>query len=43
MRRNAQGSLSFAGAPPDQIVVSIPNGYMMQPRIPFLPLDADPS
>jgi hypothetical protein len=34
--------LGFAGAPPDQIVVSIPNGYIMQPRIPFLPVDAIP-
>jgi hypothetical protein len=32
----------FDGTPPDQIVVSIPNGYMIQPRIPFLPIDAIP-
>jgi len=36
------GALGFAGAPPDQIVVSIPNGYILQPRIPFLPVDAIP-
>jgi hypothetical protein len=32
----------FDGVPPDQIVVSIPNGYTIQPRIPFLPIDAIP-
>ena len=32
----------FDGIPPDQIVVSIPNGYFMQLRIPFLPLDPIP-
>lgn len=36
------GSLGFSGTPPDQIVVSIPNGYILQPRIPFLPIDAIP-
>ena len=36
------GSQVFDGTPPDQIVVSIPNGYMLQPRIPFLPIDAIP-
>lgn len=30
-------SPAFDGAPPDQIVVSIPAGYMMTARIPFLP------
>lgn len=39
---HCSGALGFAGAPPDQIVVSIPNGYIMQPRIPFLPIDAIP-
>jgi hypothetical protein len=33
---------AFDGTPPDQIVVSIPNGYMIQPRIPFLTIDAIP-
>ena len=28
------------GQPPDFIVVSIPNGYEVRPRIPFLPQDA---
>ena len=37
-----QGSPTFAGVPPDQIVVSIPQGYMIQLRIPFLPLDPIP-
>lgn len=32
----------FEAAPPDQIVVSIPNGYILQPRIPFLPINAIP-
>jgi len=32
----------FDGTPPDQIVVSIPNGYMIQPRIPFLPVNPIP-
>jgi hypothetical protein len=36
------GSPPFAGVPPDQIVVSIPAGFMMQLRIPFLPLDPIP-
>jgi hypothetical protein len=36
------GTPMFDGAPPDQIVVSMPNGYMVQPRIPFLPVDAIP-
>ncbi len=36
------GGLGFAGAPPDQIVVSIPNGYIMQARIPFLPVNDIP-
>lgn len=31
---------AFDGTPPDQIVVSIPNGYMVTPRIPLLPADA---
>ena len=35
-------SLNFSGNPPDQIVVSIPDGYVLQPRIPFLPVDAIP-
>ncbi len=30
----------FDGTPPDQIVVSIPNGYMLPVRIPFLPMDS---
>jgi hypothetical protein len=32
----------FDGTPPDQIVVSIPEGYTIQLRIPFLPLDPIP-
>jgi len=32
----------FDGTPPDQIVVSIPNGYMVTPRIPFIQVDAIP-
>ena len=36
------GSPAFDGTPPDQIVVSIPNGFIVQPRIPFLPIDAIP-
>jgi len=36
------GALLFDGAPPDQIVVSIPNGYMVTPRIPFLQIQAIP-
>jgi Flp pilus assembly protein TadG len=36
------GALNFAGAPPDQIVVSIPNGYTMTMRIPFLPQTSIP-
>jgi hypothetical protein len=36
------GSPAFDGTPPDQIVVSIPNGFIIQPRIPFLPIDAIP-
>jgi hypothetical protein len=31
---------AFDGTPPDQIVVSIPNGYMVTPRIPLLPANA---
>jgi len=36
------GSPAFDGTPPDQIVVSIPSGYQLQLRIPFLPLDPIP-
>jgi hypothetical protein len=36
------GALLFDGTPPDQIVVSIPNGYMVTPQIPFLPVNAIP-
>jgi hypothetical protein len=32
----------FDGTPPDQIVVSIPNGYMLPVRIPFLPMETIP-
>ena len=39
---NCAGTPSFDGTPPDHIVVSIPNGYLIQPRIPFLPIDAIP-
>jgi len=33
------GSPPFAGSAPDFIVASIPNGYQIQLRIPFLPID----
>ena len=33
------GSPSFDGTPPSQIVVSIPSGYQIQLRIPYLPMD----
>jgi hypothetical protein len=36
------GLPAFDGTPPDQIVVSIPNGYMVTPRIPLLPANAIP-
>jgi len=36
------GALLFDGAPPDQLVVSIPNGYMVTPRIPFVQIQAIP-
>ena len=36
------GSPAFDGTPPDQIVVSIPNGFIVQPRIPFLPINEIP-
>jgi TadE-like protein len=39
---HCSGTLNFGATPPDQIVVSIPNGYVLQPRIPFLPIDAIP-
>lgn len=32
----------FDGTPPSQIVVSIPNGYLIQLRIPYLPVDPIP-
>jgi len=31
--------LAAGGTKPDYIVVSIPNGFMVQPRIPMLPID----
>ncbi len=34
--------ISAGGHPPNYILVSIPNGYMITPRIPFLPLEAIP-
>jgi len=34
--------LSAGGHPPGYILISIPNGYMITPRIPFLPLQAIP-
>jgi hypothetical protein len=36
------GTPAFSGTPPDQIVVSIPNGFVVPVRIPFLPLDPIP-
>jgi len=33
------GSPAYVGSAPDYIVVSIPNGFQIQLRIPFLPID----